>query len=105
MGFFQKIFGGSSKSQRIKEMLDRGGVVIDVRTPGEFASGHVPGSKNIPLNNLNQRLPEIKKINKPLVLCCASGMRSAQANAMLSKQGLECMNGGSWGSVKAAVQR
>jgi len=69
---------------------------IDVRSPEEFMGGHVEGSVNIPLHDLNDRLDEIKQIGKPLVLCCASGNRSGMAANFLSQQGLECYNGGSW---------
>jgi rhodanese-related sulfurtransferase len=68
---------------------------IDVRSPEEFMGGHVEGSVNIPLHDLNDRLDEIKQIGKPLVLCCASGNRSGMAANFLSQQGLECYNGGS----------
>lgn len=72
------------------------GTIIDVRTPAEFAGGHAEGSINIPLQEITGRLEEIKAMNQPLVLCCASGNRSGQATYFLSQQGLECYNGGSW---------
>ncbi|HNM27966.1 MAG TPA: rhodanese-like domain-containing protein, partial [Saprospiraceae bacterium] len=53
--------------------------VVDVRTPGEFAGGHVPGSVNIPLNLVPERLEDFRKMKQPIVLCCASGGRSGQA--------------------------
>lgn len=70
--------------------------IIDVRTPQEFSGGHVSGSKNIPLQELPQRLEEIRKETEPIVLCCASGQRSGMATRMLSQQGVKCFNGGSW---------
>ena len=51
--------------------------IVDVRTPGEFASGHVPGSVNIPLNEVPQRVAEFKEMSKPLILCCQSEPRRA----------------------------
>jgi phage shock protein E len=72
------------------------GTIVDVRTPGEFMGGHVNGSVNIPLQEIPHRLDELKKLNSPLVLCCASGNRSGMAAHMLSAQGIECFNGGSW---------
>ena len=55
--------------------------IIDVRSPEEFKNGNVAGSINIPLNEIQQRIEEIKKLPYPLILCCASGNRSGQAAA------------------------
>lgn len=77
--------------------------VIDVRTPGEFMGGHVPGSINIPLMEIQDRLDEIKKMPQPIILCCASGGRSAQATYFLQNCGVDCENGGSWLSVNGRV--
>lgn len=73
--------------------------VIDVRTPGEFMGGNVAGSINIPLQEIQQRINEIKSINEPIVLCCASGNRSGQAASYLQRMGIDCKNGGSWYQV------
>ncbi|MEI7676504.1 MAG: rhodanese-like domain-containing protein [Bacteroidales bacterium] len=81
----------------IEQILkEKKGTVVDVRTPGEFMGGNVVGSINIPLNELPQRMDEIKSLKMPLVLCCASGGRSSQATQFISMQGIECVNGGSW---------
>lgn len=64
--------------------------VIDVREPGEFAAGHVAAAINIPMSKLVDRLPEIEKFKaKPLIICCATGMRSNQASSTLKKNGFE----------------
>jgi phage shock protein E len=73
--------------------------VVDVRTPGEFMGGHVAGSINIPLQEIQQRLDEIKSLPQPIILCCASGGRSGQATAFLKHYGVDCENGGSWFDV------
>ena len=73
--------------------------IIDVRTRVEFMGGHVAGSINIPLNELQSRVNEIKQLQPPIVLCCASGNRSAQATNYLKSIGLPCENGGSWFDV------
>lgn len=70
--------------------------IVDVRTPAEFMGGHVAGSINIPLQEIEARLGEIKNLQQPLVLCCASGNRSGQATYFLKSIGIDCMNGGSW---------
>jgi rhodanese-related sulfurtransferase len=77
----------------IKEKL---AVLVDVRTAIEFSGGHVAGSINIPLQEITKRLDEIKEIEGPLVLCCASGNRSYIAAQWLSGQGVICFNGGAW---------
>ena len=72
------------------------GTIIDVRSYGEFMGGHVVDSINIALNEIPERLEEIKNLTMPLILRCASGNRSDQAQQFLSQQGIECYNGGSW---------
>lgn len=103
MGILGNIFGSMSGNSKAKELLDQGAVIIDVRTPGEYAGGHVAGSKNIPLNTIGNRVDEIKKMKKPVVLCCASGARSGQATSMLQRQGVECANGGGWMKVNGLI--
>lgn len=71
-------------------------MIIDVRTPAEFEDGNVTGSINIPLQEIPDRLEEIKAIKEPIILCCASGNRSGQATHFLKNNGVECENGGSW---------
>ena len=84
----------------IKTLItEKKGTIVDVRTPGEFMGGHVVGSINIPLQELESRLDEIHSLHTPLILCCASGGRSGVAHAMLSAQGIDCHNAGSWLTV------
>ncbi|MEI6817088.1 MAG: rhodanese-like domain-containing protein [Bacteroidota bacterium] len=77
-------------------MSEKKATIVDVRSPGEFMGGHVEGSINIPLQEIQRRIEEIKELEQPLILCCASGMRSHQATSYLKSQGIECENGGSW---------
>lgn len=72
------------------------GTIIDVRSYGEFMGGHVVDAINIALDEIPARIDEIKNLKTPLILCCASGNRSGQAQQFLSQQGIECYNGGSW---------
>jgi len=97
MGLFN--FLTSNKSEKIKEFKSRDALIIDVRTKAEFIQGAIPGSKNIPLQVLNSQINTIKKLNKPVIVCCASGMRSGSASSILNSQGIECMNGGGWYSL------
>ncbi len=75
--------------------------VIDVRTVSEFMGGNVVGSINIPLGEITSRLDEIKQMEQPILLCCASGGRSGQATMFLKQHGIDCVNGGSWLDVNA----
>ena len=99
MGFFSNLFGGGNKVD-IKSIIENGAVVIDVRSSGEFANGHVKGSVNIPLDKIQGNINKIKGYKKPIVVCCASGMRSSNAQNVLIKNGLEeVFDGGSWMSI------
>lgn len=81
----------------IEEIIkEKRGSIIDVRSQGEFRGGHAAGSVNIPLQDIPQRIEELKKMKGPLVLCCASGNRSGQAQRYLQQSGIECLNAGSW---------
>lgn len=76
------------------------GTVVDVRTPEEFEGGHVEGSLNIPLQEIGDRMQEIKQLETPIILCCASGGRSGMAQEFLGRQGITCLNAGPWLNVE-----
>ena len=78
--------------------------IVDVRTPSEFMGGHVAGSINIPLQEIQTRIEEIANMAQPIVLCCASGNRSGQATVYLKSLGIDCENGGSWMDVNYKFQ-
>lgn len=80
-------------------IAEKKGTIVDVRTPEEFMGGNVVGSVNIPLQEIQLRMDELKSLKQPLVLCCASGGRSGSAHRFLAQQGIECINGGSWMDV------
>ena len=96
-------FGLGNKSESIQEFIEKGAVIIDVRSPGEFSGGHIKGSKNIPLNEISSKIDEIKKQNKPVITCCASGMRSSQATSILKQNGIDAINGGGWQSLQSKL--
>jgi rhodanese-related sulfurtransferase len=79
-----------------KIIKENQGTIVDVRSHGEFMGGNVVDSINIALNEIPERIEQIKNLKEPLILCCASGNRSGQAQHFLSQQGIECYNGGSW---------
>jgi phage shock protein E len=75
------------------------GTIVDVRTPSEFQGGNIKGSINIPVSEILHRLEELKDLETPLILCCASGGRSAMATQYLKEQDIDCVNAGSWHSI------
>lgn len=80
--------------------------IVDVRTPEEFAAGHVPGAINIPLNEVPERVEELRALPTPLVLCCRSGARSDNAMRYLQQLGLpDVHNGGSWQDVLRSLEQ
>ncbi len=99
MGILDSLFG--NKGEKIEEYKAKGAMVIDVRSPGEFQSGHVKGARNIPLPEIRGRVSEIAHYKKPIILCCASGGRSGQATSILKKEGIDCINGGGWMKVNS----
>ncbi|HNC71529.1 MAG TPA: rhodanese-like domain-containing protein, partial [Chitinophagales bacterium] len=79
-----------------KLAMQNGAQIIDVRTKAEYQSGHIKGSLNIPLNNLSNHYAKLDK-SKTIITCCASGIRSAQAQNILQANGFkEVYNGGGW---------
>ncbi|CAG0926257.1 unnamed protein product, partial [Notodromas monacha] len=78
----------NSTNKTPQQAYHEGAVLIDVRTPEEFALGHMSGSINIPLQIIDQNIAEIRIMKKPVVLVCRSGRRSAQAQSILLEQGL-----------------
>lgn len=93
--FFKKLFG--VKSINFKQLMEEGAIILDVRTPGEFSSGHIKGSVNIPLTKLSHNYNKLKSKNNPIITCCASGIRSASAKGILHSNGYEKVyNGGAW---------
>ena len=101
MGLLDFLTG--NKSDKIKDFRSRNAIIIDVRTKEEFSQGAITGSKNIPLQSLKGEINDIKKLNKPVIVCCASGMRSSSAAAVLNSHGIEAINGGGWSSLKSKL--
>ncbi len=98
MGLLDFLFG--NKTKKIQEFIEKDAVILDVRTKAEYVGGAIPGSKNIPLQQLSVQLSEIKKWNKPVITCCASGMRSGSAATILRNNDIEAVNGGGWASLQ-----
>ena len=99
----KKLFG-VGPAVDLGALIANGATIVDVRTSGEYASGHIKGSLNIPLAALGSQMSKLKK-DKPVITCCASGMRSSSAKAMLKSNGFtEVHNGGSWYSLQSKIK-
>ena len=98
----KQLFGLEPKVN-FSDLMKEGAQIIDVRSPGEFNSGHIKGSINIPLQNIQNNLSKIKR-DKPVITCCASGMRSASAKSILKSNGYKHLhNGGGWSSLRGKL--
>lgn len=103
MNLFQRLFG-SAPAVDLKTVIEEGAFLVDVRTPGEFNSGHVKGSVNIPLDSIPNQLAKFKN-KKNIIVFCRSGMRSSQAKNILKQNGFtNVINGGTWNKVDQFVK-
>ncbi len=88
----------------LRQLIRDGALLVDVRTPQEFASGHVNGSVNIPLNRLATELDRLRG-NEHIVVFCLSGNRSHQARMLLERQGFTNVHdGGTWRRVQELAE-
>ena len=86
------------------ELVKEGAIILDVRSKEEYAGGHIKGSINIPVDQLAGNLHKFKDKMKPVITCCASGMRSASAKSILKSNGFtEVYNGGGWMSLQNKI--
>jgi len=96
----KKIFG-FGPSVNYAELVKNGAIILDVRSTGEFAGGHIKGSINISVDTLRNNLAKLNDKNKIIITCCASGMRSASAKSILQSNGfVNVYNGGGWSSLQ-----
>ncbi len=98
MGLFN-LFKRKNMDQEIKEYLEKGAIVLDVRTQAEWDEGHVEASKHIVLTIIPLEIEQIKSWNKPVIAVCRSGARSGQAAQFLKQNGIDVINGGPWQNV------
>lgn len=99
----KKIFG-IGPSVNYAELVKNGATILDVRSKTEYAGGHIQGSVNISVDTLRNNLGKLKDKNKPIITCCASGMRSASAKSILVANGFtQVHNGGGWSSLQNKI--
>lgn len=94
----KKLFG--IKTIDYAQLVREGAIILDVRTKGEYGSGHIRGSVNIPVEQLHKNLQKFKDKNRTIITCCESGMRSSSAKGILKSNGfVNVHNGGRWLSL------
>lgn len=99
-GFLKNLFGPKAD---FKVLVASGAMIIDVRSPQEFDAGHVKNSKNIPLQTIQNAIPELIKSGKVVITVCRSGSRSGMAKSILESAGIEVYNGGPWNVLKSKI--
>lgn len=100
----KKLFG-IGPQVNYAELVQQGALILDVRSKGEYAGGHIKGSINISVDSLNNNLNKLKNKEQTIITCCASGMRSASAKSILKSQGYtKVYNGGSWSSLQSKIK-
>lgn len=99
MSLFNLLFNRKKMANEIKSYLEKGAIILDVRTVEEWNEGHSEGAKLITLQTVPARVQEIKDWNKPVIAVCKSGGRSGQATQFLQGHGVDVINGGPWQNV------
>jgi rhodanese-related sulfurtransferase len=104
--FLKRIFGFEPPPD-YSHLIKQGAAIVDVRTPAEFKQGHIRKSANLPLDQLRKSvklLPADKQL--PIIVCCASGMRSGSAKTVLNELGYKNVyNGGGWLSLRYELKK
>lgn len=98
---FKKIFGQATD---LSSLVQEGAIIVDVRTAGEYKSGHIAGSVNIPLDLLQTKVTELQQAGKPVITVCRSGNRSAIARRILQSAGINTYNGGAWNLLQLKLK-
>ncbi|TSJ42341.1 rhodanese-like domain-containing protein [Fluviicola chungangensis] len=105
MNSLKQLLGLGPKTDYAQLVKD-GAIILDVRSKGEYAGGHIKGSINISLDTLGSQLSKLKDKNKPIITCCASGMRSASAKNILKSNGYtQVHNGGGWYGLQTKIRQ
>lgn len=90
--YFMFLKGGDVSGAEARQLVQTGARLVDVRTPGEFAAGHIPGAINIPVQQLDTRMSELQPKDAAVVVYCRSGHRSGNAARMLKSAGFPAVH-------------
>ncbi len=97
--FLKNVFAAEAE-QDYKQLVQKGAQLVDVRSPEEFRTGHIKNAVNIPLQQLDKSISKLNK-QKPVIVYCASGNRSASAKRLLDFNGFTLViNGGGFRSLQ-----
>lgn len=102
MGILDFLFG--NQNAKIQDYLKKDAIILDVRTDREFKSGAIKNAKHIPLDDLRNHVDELKKLNKPIIVYCASGVRSGKAAKFLNLNNIDAVNGGGINSLSSILK-
>ncbi len=101
MGILDFLWGKTKND--FSEYILKGAILLDVRTESEYNSGHISDALNVPLNELKNGVVSIKKLDKPVIVYCASGIRSAMGTKILKSNGIDAINGGGISKLKKLI--
>jgi rhodanese-related sulfurtransferase len=90
--YILRMIVGKVAPQRARELVQAGATLLDVRSPAEFGAGHLNGARNVPVQELSSRIAELGAKDRPIVVYCASGMRSASAKSTLKRAGFQAVH-------------
>lgn len=93
----KSLFGNATDFKALRE---NGAMILDVRTPAEYQSGHINGSINVPLDMINNQIASLLKEKRTVIAVCRSGKRSVLAVEQLKNAGIEAYNGGGWNNLR-----
>lgn len=101
------LLGFGPKPDYYDLVANQNAIVVDVRSKGEFKSGHIKGAINIPVEGIRQNIGKLEgQQETPIITCCASGMRSATAKGVLKAKGFKVVhNGGAWISLDGKLHK
>lgn len=91
-------------SDGLDRKIAKGAIILDVRTEGEYNTGHIPGAINISLGTLRERYVDLDT-NKTYITTCSHGLRSVKAESLLKERGFKHVyNGGAWSDLAKMVK-
>lgn len=104
MGFLS-LLGFGERRKKVLNYLKRDALIIDLRFPEEFEAGHIKGSLHMNQEDIELHFEEIHRYNRPVILCCGSGLRSDEAGVMLREAGIDAINAGNYDRLKEMVEQ
>jgi rhodanese-related sulfurtransferase len=105
MSWLSDLIGLAGGTASVRQALQEGGIIIDLRTAYEFDQGHVPRALNIPIDRIRMSIDRIRALKKPVILCCSAGVHCREAADVLRAAGIiRVYNGGDWQSLWQLVK-